>query len=337
MAKEDKDTTGMTGDAGETDGLRRPPVLGIVMPCYNEEPVLEQSASVIGAKLRSLMDRGEIDRASRILFVDDGSRDRTWRIVEHLHDQDPSLYHGVKFAHNRGHQNAVYAGMMAAMEQVCDAAISMDADLQDDPDAIDGMVRRYREGNEIVFGVRNNRDTDSVFKRSTAEAFYKVMTWMGADTIPDHADYRLMSRVAIEALSRYTEENLFLRGIVPSLGFRTEKVYYRRGIRAAGESKYPLSKMVSFALEGITSFSVKPLRMITSIGVLSIVVGLAMLIYTVVSVLSGNAVAGWGSIMVSMWLLGGLILVSLGIVGEYIGRIYLETKHRPRYIIEKMV
>lgn len=317
--------------------LRKPPVLSIVVPCYNEEDALGQTARVLGDKVRGLIGQGQIDASSNILFVDDGSRDRTWAIVEQLHNGDEALYHGVKFSHNRGHQNAVYAGLMAALERNSDAAVSMDADLQDDPDAIDEMVKQYRAGSEIVFGVRNNRDTDSVFKRTTAEAFYGLMSWMGTDTIPDHADYRLMSRTAIAALSQYSEANLFLRGIVPALGFTTSKVYYKRGTRVAGESKYPLSKMLSFALEGITSFSVKPLRMITAIGVLSMVFAVIMLIYTIVSVCSGNAVAGWGSIMVSMWFLGGLLLVALGIVGEYIGRIYLETKNRPRYIIEKVI
>ncbi|KAB8288602.1 glycosyltransferase [Bifidobacterium ramosum] len=316
---------------------REPPELCIVVPCYNEEQVLRQTAAVLSGKVRSLVDTGEIKPSSAVLLVDDGSADGTWSIIEQLHDEDTGLFHGVKFSHNQGHQNAVYAGLMAAYDRGCDAAVSLDADLQDDPDAIDEMVRDYRDGNEIVFGVRNNRDTDSMFKRSTAEAFYTLMSWMGADIIPDHADYRLMSRTAIEALSRYTETNLFLRGIVPSLGFSTSEVFYKRGTRAAGESKYPVSKMLSFAMEGITSFSVKPLRIITMIGMLSIVVGIVMLVYTVVSVCSGNAVTGWGSLMVSMWLLGGLILVSLGVVGEYIGRIYLETKRRPRYIIERMV
>lgn len=317
--------------------LRKSPVLCIVVPCYNEELVLRQTASVLQRKIMELAAGGEIQSTSNIIVVDDGSSDHTWSIVEQLHQRNPDLFHGVKFSHNRGHQNAVYAGLMVALQQGNDVVVSMDADLQDDPDAIDGMVHEYRLGSEIVFGVRNNRDTDSVFKRSTAEAFYKLMSWMGADTIPDHADYRLMSRVAIEALSQYTEVNLFLRGIVPALGFKTSKVFYRRGIRAAGESKYPLYKMLSFALEGITSFSIKPLRMITVTGMLSIVVGFLMLIYTIVSVCSGNAVAGWGSLMVSLWIIGGMILVSLGIVGEYIGRIYLESKNRPRYIIERTI
>lgn len=317
--------------------LRPAPTLAMVIPCYNEEPVLEQTAHVLAEKLSDLIRTEEIDNRSFILFVDDGSQDNTWRIAEKLHTSKPELFHAIKFSHNRGHQNAVYAGLMTSLSNGCDAAISMDADLQDDPNAIDKMVALYRKGNEIVYGVRNNRSTDTIFKRMTAESFYKLMTWMGADTIPDHADFRLMSKIAIQALSEYSEANLFLRGIVPSLGFKSDRVYYKRGVRAAGESKYPLSKMISFALEGITSFSVKPLHLITTTGFLSVVIGMIMLIYTIVSVCTGNAIVGWGSLMFSLWIIGGLILVSLGIVGEYIGRIYLETKHRPRYIIEKEI
>lgn len=325
--------------SGETtaEPTRSAPVLAMVIPCYNEEPVLEQTASVLSEKLRDLSTHRQISAKSFILLIDDGSTDRTWEIASNLHTADPEMFHAVKFSHNRGHQNAVYAGLMESLRRGCDAAISMDADLQDDPNAIDGMVESYRAGNEIVYGVRNNRDTDTAFKRLTAESFYKLMTWMGADTIPDHADFRLMSNTAIRALSQYSEANLFLRGIVPSLGFKSDKVFYKRGIRAAGESKYPLSKMISFALEGITSFSVKPLHMITTTGFLSVIVGFIMLIYTIVSICTGHAIAGWGSMMFSIWILGGLILVSLGIVGEYIGRIYIETKHRPRYIIEEEI
>lgn len=311
------------------------PIVGIVVPCYNEEPVLEATSTALSRKVASLVEAGLISPKSFVLFVDDGSADATWKIIAQLHGSHESLFHGIRFSHNRGHQNAVYAGMVEACKTYgCDAVVSMDADLQDDPNAIDAMVSSYLNGSEIVFGVRNNRDTDTVFKRLTAEAFYRLMRWMGTDTIPDHADYRLMGKAAVEALSRYQEVNLFLRGIVPSLGFKTDRVYYKRGIRAAGESKYPLSKMVSFALEGVTSFSVKPLHWIGAIGLLSVLVGFVMLVYTIASVAMGQAVAGWGSLMCSLWILGGLILVSLGIVGEYIGRIYMEVKHRPRYIID---
>lgn len=311
------------------------PVLGVVVPCYNEEAVLEKTSVALSHKIGELVDKGLIDAVSFVLFVDDGSSDGTWKIIEQLHGNNKSLFHGVRFSHNQGHQNAVYAGMIEACTTYgCDAAVSMDADLQDDPDALDAMVQSYLDGNEIVFALRDNRDTDTVFKRFTAEMFYGLMRRMGTDIIPDHADYRLMGRTAVKALSRYQEVNLFLRGIVPSLGFRTDRVYYKRAARAAGESKYPFSKMVSFALEGITSFSVKPLRVITVVGVISVFVGLGMLGYAITSVSMGRAVSGWGSLMCSLWIVGGLILVSQGIVGEYIGRIYLEVKHRPRYIIE---
>ncbi|MGO4974060.1 glycosyltransferase family 2 protein [Bifidobacterium boum] len=314
-----------------------PPVLAIVIPCYNEEPVLGQTASVLSEKLRSLKTRQQVSSKSFVLFIDDGSGDRTWEIACRLHADSPELFHAVKFSHNRGHQNAIYAGLMESLRMGCDAAISMDADLQDDPNAIDDMVRSYRAGNQIVYGIRNNRDTDTAFKRITAESFYKLMTWMGAGTIPDHADFRLMSNAAIRALSQYSESNLFLRGIIPSLGFQSDKVFYKRGTRTAGTTKYPLSKMISFALEGITSFSVKPLHMITSTGFLSVIIGFIMLIYTILSICTGHTIAGWASMMFSIWILGGLILVSLGVVGEYIGKIYLETKHRPRYTIEQSI
>lgn len=295
------------------------------------------TAGVLREKVQTLVAKKTISEESSVIFVDDGSADATWREIEQLHQREPGLFHGVKLAHNRGHQNALFAGLMHALDIHVDAAISMDADLQDDPNAADEMIERFRQGAEIVYGVRDSRETDTAFKRNTAHAFYSVMRWMGTETIPDHADYRLMGASALQALAEYGETNLFLRGIVPSLGFNTDKVYYKRGVRVAGESKYPLKKMISFAIEGITSFSVKPLSMITGLGVLSVIVGIAMLIYTFVSVFSGHAVAGWGSVMCSLWLLGGMILVALGVVGEYIGKIYMEVKHRPRFIIEKTV
>lgn len=309
------------------------PLLVMVIPCFNEEPALHKTAGTLDDKLNDLIRHNAVSPKSRILFVDDGSTDSTWTIISNLHHMNPARYHGIRFSHNSGHQNAVYGGLMESLEFGCDVSISMDADLQDDPDAIDGMIEEFRTGSEIVFGVRNNRDTDTLFKRFTAESFYKMMTWMDTETIPNHADYRLMSREAILGLSEYKEENLFLRGIVPALGFTTGKVYYKRRARTAGESKYPLSKMLGLALEGITSFSVKPLRLITLTGFLSIIASFIMLIYTIISVASRHAVSGWGSMMFSLWLLGGLILTALGIVGEYIGRIYIEVKHRPRYII----
>ncbi|BDR53622.1 glycosyl transferase [Bombiscardovia nodaiensis] len=298
---------------------------------------MQETASVLYEKLEALEGQSKIASDSFILFVDDGSVDQTWLEIEQLHSLHPQCMHGIRFAHNKGHQNAVYAGLMKALGMHVDAAISMDADLQDDPNAIEEMVMQYREGSQIVYGVRNNRDTDSAFKRGSAHSFYRLMNWMGAETIPDHADFRLMGQAALSALSQYNEVNLFLRGIVPSLGFQTSKVYYKRSKRVAGESKYPLKKMVSLAIEGLTSFSVKPLSFITALGGFSVVIGIIMFIYTIVSVSTGHAVAGWGSLMCSIWLLGGLILMCLGIVGEYIGRIYLEVKNRPRYIIEQEV
>ena len=317
--------------------MREAPRMMIVVPCYNEEEALAVTAEALRAKLEELKQGRLIQETSGVIFVDDGSHDGTWSIIERLHGQFPDLYHGVKLAHNRGHQNALYAGLMQALAYDADACISMDADLQDDPDAVDEMIREYQNGAEIVFGVRDNRDTDTAFKRGTAHAFYALMGWLGTETVPDHADYRLMSREALKALSQYREVNLFLRGIVPSLGFQTAKVYYKRGTRVAGESKYPLKKMLTFALEGVTSFSTKPLAMITGMGALFVLIGIVMFVYTLVSVFSGHAVAGWGSIMCSMWFLGGFVLLAIGIVGEYIGKIYLEVKQRPRYIVEKSI
>ncbi|WEV64969.1 glycosyltransferase family 2 protein [Bifidobacterium sp. ESL0732] len=317
--------------------LRPSPLLALVIPCYNEEDALKQTSKVVRDKLKTLKKEQAIDANSFIILVDDGSTDKTWQEITALHDQEPELFHGVKFSHNRGHQNALYAGLMQARVLKADVAVSMDADLQDDPNAIDKMIEEYQKGAEIVYGVRDNRDTDTMFKRGSAHAFYHLMHWMGTETIPDHADYRLMSSAALDALSQYSEVNLFLRGIVPSLGFKTAKVYYKRSERVAGKSKYPLRKMVSFAIDGVTSFSVKPLSAITAVGGLSVIVGIIMLIYTIISLCTGHAQSGWASIMCSLWIIGGLILTALGIVGEYIGRIYLEVKQRPRYIIEKTI
>lgn len=295
---------------------------------------LARTAEVLLDKVEQLIAAERISRSSRILFVDDGSKDGTWGVIQQLHRQNEEFFGGVKLAHNRGHQNALFAGLMTARDQGCDAAISMDADLQDDVDAVDGFIENYLSGDEIVYGVRSARKKDTWFKRTTAEAFYKVFEWMGAETVPDHADYRLMSHEALDALSEYHEVNLFLRGIVPTLGYNTSKVYYERGEREAGESKYPLKKMVAFAIQGITSFSTKPLSFVTGAGVISILIALIMFIYVLASLASGHAIAGWGSMMCSIWLIGGLIMVSLGVVGEYVGKIYMESKHRPRYRIE---
>ncbi len=320
------------------------PLLWIVVPCYNEEEVLPETSKRLAAKLDSLIAQEMVSSGSRILLVDDGSSDATWRQIAALHDGNlngvsaaPGVFCGLKLAHNAGHQNALFAGLMHAYRQGCDCAISLDADLQDDINAIDEMIERHAEGAEIVYGVRNNRDTDTRFKRSTAEAFYSLMRFLGVEMVSDSADYRLMGKRSLGALSEFKETNLFLRGIVPSLGFATAKVYYRRGERFAGESKYPLKKMVSFALEGITSFSIAPVRLITLIGVLAVIVSVVMILYALASLIMGSVVAGWTSLIVSIWLVGGLIMIALGVVGEYVGRTYLEAKGRPRYIVDEVL
>lgn len=309
--------------------------LYIVVPCYNEEEVLPETARRLGEKLRGLMAAEKIGTRSRVLFVNDGSRDRTWEIIEGLHRED-GLMCGVDLSRNRGHQNALLAGLMTAKDRA-DMVISMDADLQDDVDAVDAMVDKYLEGVDIVYGVRSSRKTDTFFKRTTAEAFYRMMDLLGAETVFNHADYRLMSKRALEGLAQFTEVNLFLRGIVPMIGYRTDTVEYERGERFAGESKYPLKKMLAFALEGVTSLSVRPLRMITGLGFLVFLVSLAMILYNVVRWATGNTVTGWASIACSVWMIGGLILLSLGVIGEYLGKLYLESKGRPRFLIQEVL
>lgn len=309
--------------------------LYIVVPCYNEEEVLPETARRLGDKLKALMAAGKIGPRSRVLFVNDGSRDRTWEVITRLHGENPLLC-GVDLSRNRGHQNALLAGLMTAMDRA-DLVISMDADLQDDVDAADAMVDKYLAGADIVYGVRSSRKTDSFFKRTTAEAFYRLMNLLGAETVFNHADYRLMSRRALEGLSQFKEVNLFLRGIVPMIGYATDTVEYQRGERFAGESKYPLKKMISFALEGITSLSVKPLRMITGLGFLVFLASLVMIVYNIVRWATGNTVTGWASLACSVWLIGGLILLSLGVIGEYMGKLYLESKGRPRFLIRQVL
>lgn len=327
-----------------TDQTKKAPVLWVVVPCYNEEEVLPETARRLTAKMAALQADGRIDARSHILLVNDGSRDATWEMTRALNAGalegvtcPAGLFCGISLAHNAGHQNALYAGLMHAYEANCDCAISMDADLQDDINAIDEMLAAFADGAEVVYGVRNNRDTDTAFKRNTAEAFYALMGRLGVEMVPDSADYRLMGARALAALSQYEETNLFLRGIVPALGFKTARVYYKRGERFAGESKYPLGKMIQFALQGITSFSVTPIRLVTLMGFISLLVALVMVIYALVSRVSGNVVAGWTSLMVSVWFVGGLIMVSLGVVGEYVGMTYLESKRRPRYVIGEVV
>lgn len=311
------------------------PVLYIVVPCYNEEEVLPETSKRLKEKMESLMAKGKISNKSRVMFVNDGSRDRTWTMIEELHRKD-SLFSGVNLSRNRGHQNALLAGLMTAKDR-CDMTISMDADLQDDIDAVDAMVDKYLEGCDIVYGVRSSRKKDTFFKRFTAEAFYRLMNFMGAETVFNHADYRLLSRRALEGLAEFKEVNLFLRGIVPMIGYTSATVEYERGERFAGESKYPLKKMISFAMEGITSLSTKPIRYITALGVLIFLVSIIMLIVFIAKWALGMTVAGWASVICSVWAIGGLILLSLGIIGEYIGKIYLETKERPRFLISSVL
>ena len=310
-------------------------ILYIVVPCYNEEEVLPETARRLRAKLEGLIAAGKVGEESRVMFVNDGSRDRTWEIIGALHRECP-LFSGVDLTRNRGHQNALLAGLMLARERA-DAVISMDADLQDDVDAVDEMVDKWLEGCDIVYGVRSSRRTDSFFKRFTAEGFYRVMNALGANVVFNHADYRLMSRRALEGLAQFREVNLFLRGIVPMIGYRTDTVEYERHERFAGESKYPLKKMLALALEGITSLSTKPIRLITGLGFLVFLISLGMLVYIVARWAAGHTITGWASVACSLWAIGGLILLSLGIIGEYIGKIYLETKDRPRFLIREVL
>lgn len=309
--------------------------LYMVIPCYNEQEVLPETSKRLKEKLSTLVKAGKIDPESRIIFVNDGSKDRTWEIIRRLHEEDP-VFGGVNLSRNRGHQNALLAGLMTVKDHA-DMAISMDADLQDDINAIDEMVEKYLNGTDIVYGVRSSRAKDTFFKKATAEGFYKLMNTMGVNTVFNHADYRLMSKRALEGLAEFREVNLFLRGIVPMIGYSTDVVYYERGERFAGESKYPLGKMLSFAIEGITSLSTKPIRMITFLGFFIFLVSIGILIYSLVRHFMGATIVGWTTLMVSVWAIGGLILLSLGVVGEYIGKIYLETKARPRFLIEEFL
>ncbi len=309
--------------------------LYIVVPCYNEEEVLPETAKRLGEKLHHLIEDKRVSEESRIMFVNDGSRDKTWEIIEELHKGD-ALFTGVNLSRNRGHQNALLAGLMTAKDRA-DVTVSMDADLQDDINAVDKMLDEYYSGCDIVYGVRSKRKKDTAFKRITAEGFYHIMKLLGANIVFNHADYRLMSKRALEGLAEFKEVNLFLRGIVPMIGYKSSYVYYEREERFAGESKYPLKKMLSFAFEGITSLSSKPIRYITLIGFLIFIVSLFMIAYFIVQWCLGNTVSGWASVVCSVWAIGGLIMLSLGVIGEYIGKIYLETKGRPNYIIDKVL
>ena len=307
------------------------PVLWIVVPCYNEEQVLPLTAPMFTAKLRELAEKGKISENSRVLFVNDGSSDRTWEIIKSLAAQDEHVL-GICQSRNRGHQNAVLAGLMEAKDR-CDITISIDCDGQDDIDAMDEMVEKYLNGAEVVYGVRSCRDTDSWFKRFTAESFYKLMNKLGAEVVFNHADYRLISAKVLQHFADFEEVNIFLRGLVPLVGFPSDQVYYERAERLAGKSHYPLKKMLALAFNGITSLSIKPITLITGFGVCFSVIGLILMIWAIIEAILGNTVAGWTSTICIICLLGGIQLISLGVIGQYIGKTYLESKRRPRYII----
>lgn len=314
---------------------KKRPILNVVIPCYNEEQALHYTEEVLTTKMNSLIEDKLIDKNSKVVLVDDGSKDNTWEEITKIHETN-KLYIGIKLSRNKGHQNALLAGLMYARDHA-DISISMDADLQDDVNVIDEMVDKYSHGCDIVYGVRNSRKKDSFFKKITAEGFYKFMKLMGVDIVFNHADCRLMSKKALEGLSEYKEVNLFLRGIVPQIGYKTDIAYYARNERVAGESKYPLKKMISFAMDGITSFSVKPLRLITGIGFIILVLSFIVLIYSLFMKIIGNTVSGWTFIVCSIWLIGGIQTLCLGVIGEYIGKIYNEVKARPRYIVQTIL
>lgn len=312
---------------------RQRPKLGIVVPCYNEEPVIEETVSQLSSVLTGLIREELVSQDSFLLFVNDGSSDRTWELIEQLNGKYPWVS-GLKLAANVGHQNALLAGLMQAKDR-CDCVISIDADLQDDVRVIRDFVLKYREGFDIVYGVRRKRTTDTWFKRNSALGFYKLMNRMGLKVVYNHADYRLMSRTALDYLSRFREVNLFLRGLVPLLGLKSTEVYYDRLERFAGESKYPLKKMINFALEGITSLSVEPIRFVTGSGFLCFVISLGVGVFSLISKMTGRTVTGWTSLMLSLWFIGGMVLISLGLIGEYVGKIYKEVKNRPLYLVER--
>ena len=310
--------------------------LGIVVPCYNEEEVLHIAADALREVLDDLIKKGKIAADSFILFVNDGSKDRTWELIEEEHKNHPVQCCGVKLAGNVGHQYALTAGLITAMD-MCDVTVSIDADLQDDVAVIEEMIDKFHEGNDIVYGVRKERKTDTFFKRTTAQGFYKMMALMGVKTVYNHADFRLMSKRAVQQFSLYKESNMFLRGMMPLIGYQTAEVYYDRKERVAGESKYPLKKMLALAFNGISSFSVKPITMIMWLGVIIIMASLLATVYALISYFAGSVVPGWTSLILSVWLLGGLQLIAIGLVGMYIGKIYMEVKERPRYNIEKVL
>lgn len=307
--------------------------LFIVIPCYNEEEVLEETTKRLKEKLKELIKSKTISKDSKVMYVNDGSKDNTWNIIKEISERE-ELFTGITLSRNRGHQNALVAGLLTAKEYA-DVVISMDADLQDDINAIDGMLEKYNEGCEIVYGVRSSRKKDTFFKKVTAEVFYKFMKLMGVDIVFNHADYRLTSKKVLDQFASYKEVNLFLRGIFPLIGYKSDIVYYERAERFAGKSKYPLKKMLNFAWDGITSFSVKPLRMITSLGFIILFISLVIMIYSLIIKFTGHTVAGWTFLTISIWFIGGLQMLSIGIIGEYIGKMYNETKARPRFIVSE--
>ena len=309
------------------------PVLYIIIPCYNEQEVLPITAPMFLEKLKALVAADKISADSRILFVNDGSRDNTWQIIQKLSREDPR-FTGISLSRNRGHQNALLAGLLEAKDK-CDITISIDCDGQDDMDAMDAMVDAYREGAEVVYGVRSNRKSDSFFKRTTAQGFYKLMNAMGVETVYNHADYRLLSAKVLRSFADFKEVNIFLRGMIPLVGFKSTCVYYERTPRLAGKSHYPLKKMLALAFDGITSLSIKPIRLITTFGFFVALLSLIGILWSVIVALTGNSVAGWASMICILCFLGGVQLLSVGVIGEYVGKIYLETKRRPRYIIEE--
>ena len=313
--------------------MKNSEILYIVIPCYNEEEVLEETTKRLTAKLNELIKNKLISKESKVMYIDDGSKDKTWDIIKKINYEN-KLFVGLRLSRNRGHQNALLAGLMTA-KKYADIVISMDADLQDDINAIDKFVNEYYAGSDIVYGVRGARKKDTFFKRTTAESFYKFMKFMGVDIVFNHADYRLMSKRALDELENFEEVNLFLRGIVPLIGFKTSTVMYERNERYAGKSKYPLKKMLSFAFDGITSFSVKPIRMILVLGIVMFFISIIIMIYSLIVHLLGNTVEGWTFTVISIWMIAGVQMLSLGIVGEYIGKIYSEVKRRPRYIISE--
>ena len=311
------------------------PVLAIVVPCYNEQEVFESTERQLRGLIDRMINNGLVSPKSFVAYVDDGSRDFTWCLIEEAVEAHPGTDRGIKLGHNAGHQNALLAGMEAVMNH-CDAIISIDADLQDDIEAIPKMVHEYRNGSEIVYGVRDLREMDTWFKRNTAISFYKLMQKMGVESVPNHADFRLMSSRAVNELLRYHEDNIFLRGIVPRIGLRQSQVKYDRKAREAGESKYPLKKMINFAVEGITSFSIKPVRMVFGLGIIFVIIALAIFIYTICRYFSHDTIEGWTSLMLSIWFCTGVLLLGIGIIGEYVGKIFLQVKKRPRFVIESL-